>query len=70
VNVMFVDKMAWLSRLATASLLALIPQASLAKCEGRWADIWGAMPQLTEYSNLPAPPYVRPPPFSGSIVPS
>lgn len=25
---------------------------------GHWIDTWAAMPQLTEYTNLPPPPYV------------
>lgn len=26
--------------------------------EGHWVDTWTAMPQLTEFANLPPPPYV------------
>ena len=25
---------------------------------GHWVDTWTAMPQLTEYTNLPPPPFV------------
>lgn len=25
---------------------------------GHWVDTWTAMPQLTEYTNLPLPPFV------------
>lgn len=25
---------------------------------GHWIDTWTAMPQLTEYTNLPPPPFV------------
>lgn len=25
-----------------------------------WVDTWAAMPQLTEYANLPTPPFVSP----------
>ena len=27
--------------------------------DGHWVDTWTAMPQLTEYTNLPPPPFVR-----------
>lgn len=26
--------------------------------DGHWVDTWTAMPQLTEYTNLPPPPFV------------
>lgn len=26
--------------------------------DGHWVDTWTAMPQLTEYMNLPPPPFV------------
>ena len=27
---------------------------------GHWVDTWVTMPQLTEYYNVPNPPFVRP----------
>ena len=27
--------------------------------DGHWVDTWAAMPQLTEPTNLPPPPFVR-----------
>jgi len=33
-----------------------IPHAA----NGHWVDTWVAMPQLTEYANLPLPPFVSP----------
>ena len=27
---------------------------------GHWVDTWVSMPQLTEYYNVPNPPFVRP----------
>lgn len=26
--------------------------------DGHWVNTWSAMPQLTEYTNLPLPPFV------------
>ncbi|EJT76110.1 lipolytic enzyme [Gaeumannomyces tritici R3-111a-1] len=47
------------STMALALVLAFLSFASTAKCNsnGRWVDIWGSMPQLTEPANLPPAPY-------------
>ena len=36
----------------TAVTSAPVPQ------DGHWVDTWTSMPQLTEYNNLPLPPFV------------
>lgn len=48
-----------------AVLFVLVFQTWTAQCEGRraqekshWVDIWGSMPQLVEYTNMPPPPFV------------
>lgn len=50
---------------ALAILLALVSQISIASCEAarradksHWVDIWGSMPQLVEYTNMPPVPFV------------
>lgn len=35
---------------------------------GHWVDTWTAMPQLTEYTNLPPPPYVCSPRYVAKLV--
>lgn len=51
-------------RVATAIPLDT-PTATVKRGNGglggtHWVDTWGCMPQLTEPSNLPNPPFVRP----------
>lgn len=41
-------------------------QAAIAN--GHWVDTWSAMPQLTEYTNLPPPPWVRRTGFDSHLV--
>ncbi|KAJ6487839.1 SGNH hydrolase [Mycena sanguinolenta] len=45
----------------TTSLITIILIAAQNVCaqvpDGRWIDTWTAMPQLTEYTNLPPPPF-------------
>ena len=42
------------------TLLPLVALAGLAAAipAGHWVNTWVAMPQLTEYSNVPNPPFV------------
>ena len=40
-------------------LLAAVKAAPVAtNQDGHWVNTWSAMPQLTEYNNLPLPPFV------------
>lgn len=47
-----------------AAIFVLVFQAWTGRCEVRraekshWVDIWGSMPQLVEYANMPPVPFV------------
>jgi len=59
--------------LVTSLLAALAPEGVLASpvphdypanslgLKNHWVDTWTAMPQLTEYANVPPPPFVSVP---------
>ena len=39
--------------------LVTLSGLAVAMPAGHWVNTWVAMPQLTEYSNVPNPPFVR-----------
>lgn len=55
------------SMFKTALAVLLVFETWTAECVSRrqsqkqnhWVDIWGSMPQLVEYSNMPPIPFVR-----------
>lgn len=61
--------------LATLVAVAVVfLQISPATCLGRrrgenhWVDIWGSMPQLVEYTNMPPVPFVSGPCLALCVV--
>jgi hypothetical protein len=42
-----------------AAILLFVGGASAKSSASRWINTWTGMPQLTEFNNLPNPPFVR-----------